>query len=345
MPWRQPIDGTPSELAGPLMPDQLREWGRYVTTSPTYTRLVDVIASDDGLLRILNRIEHTPRPNVLLAGVQYLMMRDAGSNLARHFPNFEEFDAEADGLEARFRQFVVEHEEALVEVGRTRYTQTNECRRCVALLPAIWMLGHERLHLIDLGTSAGLNLLLDRFRYRWDGVEWGPESPVTLDAENRGREIVVGRLEVLERIGLDLHPVDPTDPDDRLWLEALIWPEHDERRRRLQAALSLASTVELDLVAGDALETLGPVLSRLPEGEPAVVMHSFALNQFTAEQRRRVAEILDEARADRPLGLVSFESIGAGAGSSVVEIDDGSGRREVARAQHHGEWIEFYALP
>lgn len=328
-----------------MTPGQLREWAKYATTSPTYTRLVAAIASDDDLLVVMSRIEHTPRPNILFAGVQYLMMRGEGPELARHFPNFESFDPEASGLVPRFREFVIRHEEELVEIGRTRYTQTNECRRCVALLPAIWMLGAVRCHLVDLGTSAGLNLALDRFRYRWNGTEWGPESPVLLETENRGREIDFHDLEILSRTGLDLNPIDATDPDARLWLEALIWPEHEQRRRRLQAALRLAATVELDLIPGDALETLGPVLEGLPRGEPAVVMHSFALNQFTPEQRMRVSEVIDDARSRRPVGRVSFEALGAHAGSSVVRIDDGSGMAEVARAHHHGEWVEFYALP
>jgi hypothetical protein len=328
-----------------VTPDQVREWGQYASTSPTYTRLIDAIASDDGLLGVLNRIEQTPRPIMLFAGVQYLMLLDGGTELARHFPNFDEFDPDTSGLEERFRRFVLDRAQELVEIGRTRYTQTNECRRCVALLPAIWMLGYDRLHLVDLGTSAGLNLLLDRFRYRWDGVEWGPESPVVLVTENRGRAIVPRDLEIVSRTGLDLNPIDPTDPDERRWLEALIWPEHHDRRDRLQAALSLAGTVKLDLVAGDALETLGSALSRPPEGEPVVVMQSFALNQFTSEQRDRVTETIDAARGDRPVGWVSLEVVGAAAGSSVVEIDDGSGPAEVGRAQYHGEWIEFYALP
>lgn len=328
-----------------MRPEQLRDWGRYATTSPTYTRLVDLTASDTALMRVLNRIEHTPRPNVLFAGVQYLMMRGEGVELARHFPNFEAFDPRAQGLGPTFREFVLGHEKELVEIGRTRYTQTNECRRCVALLPAIWMLDYDSVHLVDVGTSAGLNLLLDRFRYRWDGVEWGPNSPVMLETENRGREIVPRDVGIHSRIGLDLNPVDPADPDERLWLEALVWPEHHDRRRRLQAALDLSGTVEVDLVAGDALETLEPVLARLPAAEPAVVMHSFALNQFTAEERNRLVAIIDEARARRPVGRVSFEFFGADAGSSVVEVDDGSGSVEVGRAQHHGEWVEFYALP
>jgi hypothetical protein len=328
-----------------VTPEQLRTWGRYATTSPIYSRLVEAIAADDELLRVLSRIEHTPPPNLLFAGVQYLMMRDGGAGLSRYYPNFDDFDPGADGLENRFREFVLDHEESLVEIGRTRHTQTNECRRCVALLPAIWMVGHERFHLVDVGTSAGLNLMLDRYRYRWDGVAWGPESPVLLETESRGRVVAPRPIEILSRTGLDLHPIDPLDPDERLWLEALIWPEHHDRRQRLRAALGLAVDVELDLVPGNAAETLGPTLSGLPRGEAAIVMHSFALNQFAKADRWQLDGVIDDARTDRDVGRVSFEASNTDRGSSVVTIDDGTDPVEVGRAQHHGEWIDFYARP
>jgi hypothetical protein len=42
--------------------------------------------------------------------------------------------------------------------------------------------------------------------------------------------------EVVWRAGLDLNPLDLTNPADVAWLEALIRPEHTHRRARLRAA-------------------------------------------------------------------------------------------------------------
>jgi hypothetical protein len=235
----------------PLSVDEVREWGRFTSTSPLYAHLIELIADDEQLLGVLNRIEHPPRPNVLLAGVQYLMFRDGGDELARYYPSLTVGHLSPEGVDEPFKEFVFSREPELVELGRTRYTQTNECRRCVALVPAIWVTPVSRFHLIDLGTSAGLNLLLDRFRYRWDDVQWGPPSSVELNTENRGRPIEPRDLTILTRTGLDLHPVDPTDPDQRMWLEALIWPEHEDRRARLRAALDLAESSPVTLVTGD----------------------------------------------------------------------------------------------
>jgi len=331
-------------LSEPLTPDQVRSWGRFAETSPLYAHLIEVIASDDELMRVSGQIEHTPQPNLLFAGVQYLMARHGGGDLERHYPNFGGSKGVA-GVDAPFRDFVLAHEDELVDIGRTRYTQTNECRRCVALLPAIWLTRLDRFNLVDLGASAGLNLHLDRYHYSWDGLEWGPKSEVRLETESRGVPVVPRDIEVATRIGLDLNPIDPTDADARLWLDSLIWPEHHDRRRRLRAALMIAAREPVRSVAGNALETLGPTLSALPRGEPVVLMHAFALNQVAEEGRGQIDEIIDRGRETRDIHRVAFESMGSWDGNALIVIDDGSGPVEVGRAQPHGEWVELYARP
>lgn len=329
----------------PLTPERARAWGRYAETSPLYQHLNEVIAGDDSLMSVLNRIEHIPRQNILFAGVQYLMSRDGGGPLAEFYPNFTEEPRPFSGLGEEFAGFVLDHADELVAIGRTRYTQTNECRRCVALLPAVWATGATRFHLVDLGTSAGLNLLLDRYAYRWGEVSWGEDSPVELTTESRGVPVQPGEIDVLSRTGLDLHPVDPGDPEDRRWLEALIWPEHHQRRERLRAALSIAATAEMDFVAGDALSLLGPALDALPEGEPVVVMHSFVLNQLDRPSRGMVGEIIAGCRERRPIHRISLEALDAESPAAELSIDSGRGLETIGHAQPHGEWLELYARP
>ncbi|HUG09098.1 MAG TPA: DUF2332 domain-containing protein [Acidimicrobiia bacterium] len=317
----------------------MRSWLQHATGSPLYSHLMDVLAGDDQLMRVLNRIEHKPQPNVLLAGIHALLMQDPAQKLARHYPDLIDDPGPVQQVARPFREFVLEHEAQLVEIGRTRHTQTNEVGRCTALLPAIWETDLRRFHLIDLGASAGLNLAIDRYHYRWDGLEWGPRSRVTLECSLRGRAPAPKEIEVLSRTGLDLNPLDPSDPDDVLWLEALIWPEQTDRRRRLQAAFRMYADVEVDLVAGDAVETLGATLSRLPGDEPVVVMHSFALNQFSPEQRSIVDEQLTAARRQRPLWRVSMELLDWGDEAAKLTLDDGAGSFVVGTAQPHGEWL------
>lgn len=300
-----------------------------------------MIADDARLLDVLNSIEHPPRHNMLFAGVQYLMMRDGGGAIAEYYPNFTDSPLGLDGVASPFTEFVLFHADELATIGRTRYTQTNECRRCVALLPAIWVFGIQRFHLVDFGTSAGLNLHLDRYRYQWGETTWGPESEVELETEMRGVEVLPAHIEVLSRTGLDLNPIDPADPDDRRWLEALVWPEHESRRLRLNSALDIAAAHPVDRIAGDGLTTLPQVLEELPGGDAVVVINSFILNQFPPDDRRRYENILTAGRQVRPVYQASLEWLDSAAEAADLEVDDGTGPRRVGRAQPHGEWLEL----
>ncbi|MBW3666600.1 MAG: DUF2332 domain-containing protein [Actinobacteria bacterium] len=323
----------------------LAEWSTHTTSSPLYSHFAGVIAGDEALLRVINRIEHRPPPNVLLAGVHYLLMRNPDHPLAGFYPSLSERPRPVEEVDEVFTGFVLEHEEELVALGRERHTQTNEARRCTALLPAIWAGEHQSFHLVDIGTSAGLNLALDRYHYRRDEIEWGPESPVRLHAALRGAEPAPRTIEVLSRTGLDLHPVDTGDPEDRAWLEALVWPEASERRRRLRNAVEIAAGLTIELVAGNALETLPRVLDGLPAGEPAVVMNSFAFNQLSPEQRTGVEEIVHGGRARRPVQRVWLEFSGLGGEGAELRTDPGARWVTLGRAHHHGEWLELYARP
>lgn len=319
-------------------------WRRHATDSPLYSRFMEVIANDEDLLRVLNEIEHEPAPNVLLAGVQYMLTEIPETDLAAFYPNLTDSPAPIHDVDQPFRRFVLENEGELVEIGRTRHTQTNEVRRCAALLPAIWETPAREFHLIDLGTSAGLNLFIDEYRYRWNGVEWGPVSSVILESTVRGRSPIPRPIVVLSRTGLDLNPLDPADADDRRWLESLIWPEQTNRRRRLRAALETYRRESVDLISGDAVQTLGPTLAQLPH-EPVVVMHSFALNQFSTEQRQTIDDQLEEARAVRPVWRVSMELLDWDDEAPKLTVDDGSEPKVIGQGHPHGEWVELYARP
>ncbi len=69
--------------------------------------------------------------------------------------------------------------------------------------------------------------------------------------------------------GIDLNPIDPLDPDSRSWLEALVWPENNEQRALLRAALALVADDPPPIEAGDAIDVLPQVAAHLPKGEAA----------------------------------------------------------------------------
>jgi len=325
----------------PVSGAYLRAWSRHTHRSPLYQHLIEVTLDSPALMDVIGRISKRPPPNVYLAAIHYLLMDGRSPGLARYYRSLVSDPLPVSEVDEAFTQFVIENQDDIVELANRRYTQTNECRRCVALLPGVMTSPFESFHLVEIGTSAGINLALDSFTYDFDGTAWGPDSPVNLNAEVRGDAPQLRPMEIGRRVGIDLHLIDRTDPSDRQWLEALIWPEHEQRRERLRRALELTSDMEFELVEGSVLDELAAVLDGLPPGEPAVVMNSFVLIQLDPDQREEVEDIVEEARQKRPIYRVSFEFIDKDDDWARLRVGSGRGLVDLGRAHPHGEWVDL----
>jgi hypothetical protein len=164
-----------------------------------------------------------------------------------------------------------------------RATQTNEVGRLATLLPAVAGLQGERpLALLEVGASAGLCLYPDRWAYEWTtdrGVVRLGEStagaPSVLACRAKGDVPLPAALpQVAWRGGLDLNPLDVTDPGDMAWLTTLVWPEHDDRRARLRHAIDMAATDPPLLRRGDLLTDLPALVEEASAYGEVVVFHS-----------------------------------------------------------------------
>ena len=172
---------------------------------------------------------------------------------------------------AAFHDYAVANWPAIEAQMRTRATQTNEAGRCAMLLPVLAALP-QPLALLEVGASAGLCLYPDRYAYRYGDHRIGAGSPV-LDCAATGMAPPAAVPEVVWRAGLDLNPLDVTDPADMAWLEALIWPEHAHRRARLRAAAAVAAADPPLLVRGDLVDDLPALAARAPADATLVVFH------------------------------------------------------------------------
>jgi hypothetical protein len=328
-------------VPGPVDADYLRAWARHTHRSPLYAHLIDVTIHNPELMRVIQRIDNRPPPNVYLAAIHFLLMEGRSSLLAGYYQSLVGEPLPVNGVDDVFVEFVLENEEAIVDLANSRYTQTNECRRCVALLPGVMTSPFEKFHLVEIGTSAGLNLALDKYRYDFGGVGWGPDSPVRLTAGAPGDQPRLRPIEIGRRVGIDINVIDRTDRDDRQWLDALIWPEHEERRERLRSALEVTSDMDLELVEGSVLDELEQVLGNLPGSEPVVLMNSFVLIQLDPNQRREVAQIVEAARSSRPVYRVSLELVHMDDDWARLEVGDELELAELGRAHPHGEWVDL----
>ena len=175
-----------------------------------------------------------------------------------------------------------------------RATQTNEVGRLATLLPAFARLVEDRpLALLEVGASAGLCLYPDRWAYEWTtdaGVvrlgEPDADPASVLACRAKGDVPLPGALpQVAWRGGLDLNPLDVSDPDDMTWLTTLVWPEHDDRRARLRHAIGVAAADPPEVRRGDLLTDLPALVDQATAHGDVVVFHSAVVAYLEPEDR------------------------------------------------------------
>lgn len=207
---------------------------------------------------------------------------------------------------AAFAEWLGQHGDELVADASVRSLQTNEPQRCAVLLPALAAI-EGPIALIELGASAGLCLLPDRYSYRYGGaatVELDPAggpAPVVLWCEVRGDHVPELRTpEIVWRAGLDLRPLDSSDPDDRRFAMALVWPGETGRAARIDAALELAAAERLRIDAGDATdpEAIRRLVDAAPSGATVVVATPGLLPHIPYAGRERLLDALAELRRE-----------------------------------------------
>ena len=232
--------------------------------SPSYERLSTAVARDEELLGLLGRLPPAKRqPQLLFAVVGFL-----GGPV---------------GDPAAFCGYTVDNWPVIEDQLRSRATQTNEPGRCAVLLPVLAALP-QPLALLDVGASAGLCLYPDRYSYRYGDGQIGTGDPV-LECAASGIGLPARLPAVVWRAGLDLNPLDVTDPADLRWLDALIWPEHAHRRARLRAAAARVAADPPLLVRGDLVDDLPALAGQAPAEATLVVFHTSVLYQVPAPRR------------------------------------------------------------
>ncbi len=287
--------------------------------APLYASLSRAISQDPALYRLLLHAPPTQRlPVLLFACVHELLIENPDQQLAQWYPNLSDVHRSPTDphLVRTFRAFVATHSERLTQLLATRTTQTNEVGRCGSFLPALRLLGDEvgPLGLLDVGTSGGLNLLLDRYEYQYrahDGstTRVGGPSTVTIDVDTTGSVPVPSALpDIVARCGVDQRPIDVTDDREAHWLEACVWPDQAGRFHRLVAAIDIARRHPPEILAGDAVTSLSPAVGRVGDAAHPVVTNSWVLNYLTSEARVAYLRELERIGAERDLSWVYAEA-------------------------------------
>jgi hypothetical protein len=309
----------------------LRSQGRFCASSgsPMYGELFELVARDvEGggvFATILSGQEHAPSrqavPLRLLGGLHRMVLDGRAPALRGWYPSTGgAWDADAAWPE--ILRTAANHTDSL-RAALDQPPQTNEVGRSAALIGGLLRLNHGfglPIRLFEIGSSAGLNLRADWFRYRYDGGEWGPaDSAVTINDAWRGELPPPGAVRIVERSGYDIAPVDVTGVDGEMTALSYVWPDQTVRLDRLRGAIAVARQVPARLerqTASDAVAGL-----TLADGALTVLWHSITWQYLSAEERTAVRDAIDAladlASAGSPFAHLTLEPARDGPGSAL----------------------------
>lgn len=315
------VSGTPRRQAEIFR----RQAGYCDGRSPLYAELCRWLAEDPRIGEIAPDL-HWDLPLRLLGGLHYLVLagdaswEDAGAALDRHADFLARWTAEQD-------------------------VQTNEVQRAWALLPGFLSLADGRpFDLLELGSSAGLNLLWDRYRYLYSTGTWG-ESALELAGDDRvppPAALLDRRVEVARRRGIDLSPVDATSDRGARLLQSFVWPDQSDRAERLRRAIHVIREDPPELMRGDYVDTLPDLLADRIEGTQLVVFQTASTMYLHEEAMRRLRGALHEAARSEPISYLGTAR-GPDDGGFALEVErwPGGARERLGVFDFHGDWLEW----
>ncbi len=231
--------------------------------------------------------------------------------------------------------------------------QTNEAGRSSSFVAAMLWLADRgllaRFACLEIGSSAGINLMLDRYRYDLGGVTVGPQpGAMQFAPEWRGPPPPARTVAVESARGCDVAPVDLADPVQALRLRAYIWPEHTVRFERMDAAIKEVRRSPPDLLAMNAADFVERELAAPQEpGTTRLLMHSIVWQYVPQDQQARITAAMERAGAaasvEKPLAWAALEANRVShAHELTVRFWPGGGDPVViSRAHPHGAWIEW----
>ena len=233
--------------------------------------------------------------------------------------------------------------------------QTNEAGRSWGFMSALLWLSQRlgpKFEINELGASAGVNTMMDRYRFDLGGVTAGPErSPMLIKPEWRGPPPPDAPVEIVSIQGCDQAPVDLSHPEAALRLKSYVWPEATARMGRIEAAIQLAGEHAPNVVKQDAGDFIADMMARAqPEGVTRVLTHSIVW-QYIPEATRDAIEaaMLEagaQATAEKPLAWIALETNRATFRHELhVRFWPGGDEEVLLGCGHpHGAWAEWFGV-
>jgi len=278
--------------------------------TPLYAEFCRGGADDRAILALADNGMEGAKPSHLFSAVHYLLLRDPGDPLSRYFATLTDDPLPPAGAYPELARFCAEHHDELEQLLRTRTVQTTYAERCRAILPAMCEVAREAgepLNLVEIGCSAGVLLVFDKFAYDLNrqGIVAAPDAPFVLRGEIQGEgpELFIPRIG--KRTGIDLHTIDVRSEEERRWLLSLCFPELRGEQLRLAQALDVIAATDITMLEGDALQHIDDALAATPD--PVCVFHSACLFYWPKEAKQALEQKLLSASLKRDIWRISIE--------------------------------------
>jgi hypothetical protein len=331
----------------------------FAAESPFYAALMDAMAADveagGPTWELLGPYADQPSteyfPLRALAGVHRMVLDGSAPALRGHYPSVGG-DGDAQAAWPGVRDAFAAHDPDVLDDLR-HPLQTNETSRCGALAAGFHVIAKRDptpMRAFELGASAGLNLHFDRYRYESGGLAAGPEdSPVRfVDYWRGGDPPFDAPVDLVERAGCDLDPIDPTTEAGRLSLLSYVMPDQLERIAMMRGALEVAAVDPVRVDRASADEWIANRLAAEPAaGVTTVVFHSVFWIYPPAAVTDAIRSTIEAAGArasdGSPLHWLRYEEGAERMGVVELRLRSWPGGTDelLARGGHHFQPLEW----
>lgn len=333
-------------------------------SSPLYSFLHKVISKEPSLLKLAQQTSSgQPMDYLLLASIHYLLLQNPSHELAQYYPSITSKSKKLDEHLAKlFKEFCLQHQKEIERFLTSKFLQTNASNRCSYLMPLFNRIAQENggkpLVLLEIGTSASLNLYYDKYQYEYlfqnSKQSFGPvDAKVKIQTQvKEGLVPSFGEMATIEkRIGVDKNPLDPTQSENALWLKACVWPDHFERFKRLSAAIEeVQKNPKAELIQGSSIDEFDRVVKDINEDLTLIVFHTHVLYQFSEEDRQTFWTWLDKLGQERDFNYVGAEEFKSwkerfdttNVALGHITYENGQKKTKlIAQTNGHANWIEW----
>lgn len=318
-------------MPSPLAPRFLSQSEFAAGYSPLYERLFALVAGwladeTDEAGRWLDAVgrERTPLDVslLLMAGLHDAVLggHAAAVELSDYYQTVGGRRPPDRELEEKLRSAVMALRPRLAEIIQTWEVQTNETGRGSVWLLPLAQTGWAEVDLVDLGASAGLNLVADHRRFDYFAGDLligrlgrAPREQFVVQVDND-----VGQWSdvhwnsspiIVNRIGCDQNPLRLETEADERQLMSFVWADQPNRLDRLKEGLQAQRKVKVDLQRVTLPDELPGFLNRLPAAERPLVLYNTVVKIYFPDRIAEMDQIVAAwaAAQSRPILWLQWE--------------------------------------